>query len=85
MVLADHSLLGRLLRSLLGVAAMSVIVSPGAKAEDDAPDLDFLAYLGSWQEGDEEWLAVAEWEGEARVKEDSQAAAAERKDDENET
>ena len=82
--MADHSLLGRILRSLLGVAAMSVIVSPGAKADDDAPDLEFLAYLGSWQEGDEEWLAVAEWEGEARVKDDSQAAA-ERKDDENET
>ena len=82
--MADHSLSRRLLRSLLGVAAMSVVVSPGAKADDDAPDLDFLAYLGSWQESDEEWLAVAEWEGEKRVKDDTQAAA-QRKDDENET
>jgi hypothetical protein len=63
---------------------MSVVVSPRVAADDDAPDLDFLAYLGSWQESDEEWLAVAEWEGEARVKDDSQAAA-QRKDDENET
>ena len=28
------------------------------------PELDFLAYLGSWQENDEEWLAVSEWQGE---------------------
>lgn len=31
-----------------------------AAAQDgDPPDLGFLEYLGSWQEGDEEWLVVA--------------------------
>jgi hypothetical protein len=33
---------------------------------------------------DEEWLAVAEWEGEQQVKDDVRAVA-QRKDDENET
>ena len=83
MALADHALLRRLLRSLLGLAAMSVVLSPSAKADDDAPDLDFLAYLGSWQESDEEWLAVAEWEGASQIKDEAQTVT-QRKDDENE-
>lgn len=89
MALVDRALLERLLfsllgRSLLGLAAISVVLAPHAKAEEDAPDLDFLAYLGSWQGSDEEWLAVAEWEGEQQVKDDVRAVA-QRKDDENET
>ena len=88
MALVDRALLERLLfsllgRSLLGLAAISVILAPHANADEDAPDLDFLAYLGSWQGSDEEWLAVAEWEGEQQVKDDVRAAA-QRKDDENE-
>lgn len=82
--MVDRSLIRRLLNGLLGVAAISVVISQEARADEEAPDLDFLAYLGSWQESDEEWLAVAEWEGEERVKDDVQAAA-KRKDDENET
>jgi len=31
---------------------------PGA----GTPDLDFLEYLGSWQDDDDEWLAIREWE-----------------------
>jgi len=89
MALVDRALLERLLlsllgHSLLGLAAISVVLAPHAKADEDAPDLDFLAYLGSWQGSDEEWLAVAEWEGEQQVKDDVRAAA-QRKDDENET
>ena len=26
-----------------------------------APDLDFLEYLGTWAEGDDEWLAIETW------------------------
>jgi len=33
-----------------------------AVGQEDEPDLSFLEYLGSWQEGDEEWLLVAEIE-----------------------
>ena len=82
MVLVDYALLERLLRSLLGLAAMSVVFGPTATAADDAPELDFLAYLGSWQESDQEWLAVAEWEGEKQIEEDA-LTANKRKDDEN--
>ncbi len=84
MELVKNSLLERLLRSLLGLAAMSVVFSSSVKADDDAPELDFLAYLGSWQESDEEWLAIAEWEGENQVTEDAQVETR-RKDDENES
>jgi hypothetical protein len=79
--LVDQSLLPRLFCSLLSVA-----VSPNAKASDDAPDLDFLAYLGSWQDSDEEWLIVDGelYERVVRLAEETQAAA-QRKDDENET
>ena len=86
MALVDYALLERLLRSLLGLAAMSVVFGPTATAADDAaddaPELDFLAYLGSWQESDEEWLAVAEWAGEKQIEEDA-LTANKRKDDEN--
>ena len=27
-----------------------------------APDLDFLEYLGAWQENDEEWLVSEQWQ-----------------------
>lgn len=84
MALVENSLLERLLRSLLGLAAMSVVFSSSVKADDDAPELDFLAYLGSWQESDEEWLAIAEWEGENQMTEDAQVETR-RKDDENES
>ena len=84
MVLADHLRIARVVRSLLGLAAMGAIMSPSAQAQDEAPDLDFLEYLGSWQESDEEWLAVAEWEGAEQAREDA-SAAAERKDDENDS
>jgi hypothetical protein len=83
MALVDRALLERLFRALLGLAAMSVVFSPSATADDDAPELDFLAYLGSWQDNDEEWLAVAEWEDANQIKEDAQSAT-QRKDDENE-
>ncbi len=80
--MVDQSFLPRLFFSLLSVAVIGVAVSPNAKASDDAPDLDFLAYLGSWQESDEEWLIVAG--GKKPVKDETQTAA-QRKDDENET
>jgi hypothetical protein len=27
-----------------------------------APELDFLEYLGTWAEEDDEWLVIEEWE-----------------------
>ena len=60
--MADRTKIDRLVGYLLGFAAVGVVASPVVKAEEETPDLDFLEYLGSWQESDEEWLAVAEWE-----------------------
>lgn len=45
--------------SLLGYGALV-----GAE-EDEAPDIEFLEYLGSWEESDEDWLIV-ERAGDAR-------------------
>jgi len=41
-----------------------VAVSSTMAMADTPPAGDFLEYLGSWEEGDEDWLAVAEWSGE---------------------
>ena len=27
-------------------------------ADDDLPDVEFLEYLGSWEESDEDWLMI---------------------------
>ena len=29
-------------------------------ADDEIPDMEFLEYLGSWEESDEEWLIFAD-------------------------
>jgi hypothetical protein len=47
------------------VALVAGVWTAGVQAdeqEDEIPDLEFLEYLGSWQESDEEWLIVSEWE-----------------------
>lgn len=36
------------------------MAAPAAAQDDDLPSLEFLEYLGSWEESDEEWLVVAE-------------------------
>jgi hypothetical protein len=76
--------MGQAIRLLVRVTVAALLFAPGTRAEDEAPDLDFLAYLGSWQENDEEWLAVAEWEGEDE-EEARSPPAEEKNDDEKET
>lgn len=34
-------------------------------AEDEQPDMEFLEYLGSWEESDEDWLLFDVRDGEA--------------------
>ena len=51
-------------RGALGTAAIAGLLATGAMAAEKTLDLDFLAYLGSWQENDQEWLAVSEWDGD---------------------
>lgn len=39
-----------------------------AAADEEQPDLEFLEYLGSWEESDEEWLLFNETEQETAAK-----------------
>ena len=60
---------------------------PGAPAQEaeevPTPDLDFLEYLGTWAEDDDEWLAIEEWENgdSAKPEEDSEESAEVEDDD----
>ena len=36
-------------------------------AEDKMPEMDFIEYLGMWEESDEEWLAFEEENAELRA------------------
>jgi hypothetical protein len=50
---------GTLVLALTGVSLAQPAL---AQEEAEAPDLDFLEYLGSWQAEDDEWFEIAEWE-----------------------
>lgn len=52
------------------------------EAQEGDPDLGFLEYLGSWQEGDDEWLIVAELETE--LEDQDEASAKDEETDETE-
>jgi len=43
--------------------SLTLVIAHAQDQDEDSPDLDFLEYLGAWDESDEEWLAVSEWEG----------------------
>jgi len=57
-------------RGALGTAVIAGLLATGVMAAEKTLDLDFLAYLGSWQENDEEWLVVSEWDGDEEDNED---------------
>ena len=44
--------------ALAGVFLLAV--SLARAAEEDLPEIEFLEYLGSWEESDEEWLIFDE-------------------------
>ncbi len=48
---------------LWGLLGCSGVVA----ADDEQPDMEFLEYLGSWEESDEDWLLFHRPEGEAVV------------------
>lgn len=54
------------MRRIVSAALALACWQTGAQAqqaeEAPAPDLDFLEYLGTWAEDDDEWLAIEEWE-----------------------
>ena len=39
---------------------LMLLCSFGLAADDEIPDMEFLEYLGSWEESDEEWLIFAD-------------------------
>jgi len=47
------TLLCSILLSLSGIAVAET-------QEDDSPDMEFLEYLGMWEESDEDWLLIEE-------------------------
>lgn len=50
----------RALRAKLIPVAVACGMTGGLAAqESEAPDLSFLEFLGSWEEGDDEWFVVA--------------------------
>lgn len=50
---ADRFLRLALVWGLVGCSGMVIA------QEAEAPDLEFLEYLGSWEESDEDWVALA--------------------------
>jgi hypothetical protein len=51
------------MRRSLVLAIAPALWLEAAQGQEAAPgpDLDFLEYLGSWDEGEDEWLDVEEW------------------------
>lgn len=46
----------RKLTSRLGLVAFAVLICGTARADEEAPDAEFLEYLGSWEASDEDWV-----------------------------
>jgi hypothetical protein len=54
-----------------------------AEAPPPGPNLEFLEYLGTWAEEDDEWLAIEEWEKDQAAEPDqgTQGSETEKGDD----
>lgn len=64
--------------------ALAVLTAtPAALGAESPPASEFLEYLGSWEEGDQDWPAVAEWAGDGN--EGGEASEREDKRTEDET
>jgi hypothetical protein len=81
----------RNMRSALLALGCWWLTGMGAKAQEadppqPGPDLDFLEYLGTWAEEDDEWLAIEEWQKDEAAEPDSDAQGSEtEKDDDDES
>jgi hypothetical protein len=52
----------RVVSAVLALAWWHIGAQAQEAEEATVPDLDFLEYLGTWAEDDDEWLAIEEWE-----------------------
>ena len=51
-----------------------IAIGGAALADDEAlPDLEFLEYLGSWEESDEEWLLFEDGDDGATVEDERES------------
>lgn len=48
-----------LVRNFVGAALLS-LCSLAVLADDEVPEIEFLEYLGMWEESDEDWLMFDE-------------------------
>lgn len=62
-----------MVRKRLVLVSVAAAFAGTVNAQDEEPDLSFLEYLGSWQEGDEEWLVVAEMDEELEEEDEAPA------------
>jgi hypothetical protein len=69
-------------RNRLVLVSVAAAFAGAANAQEQEPDLSFLEYLGSWQEGDEEWLVVADMDEELAEDDEASAKAKDEKADE---
>ena len=57
-------------RTLLALGGWWWIASVHGQEDEEAPeagpDLEFLEYLGAWDEDDDEWHAIEEWQKDNR-------------------
>lgn len=72
----------RCARRLVGCLLVQAVLAGAAGAEEEAPDVELLAYLGSWAGTDEEWVAVAEWDGKTEDSAPAEPAPSEETEDE---
>ena len=56
----------RAMRSLICGLALCT-AGAGAAAEKEEPEVDFLEYLGMWEESDEDWLILDETTDESTI------------------
>jgi hypothetical protein len=66
---------------LLLTGALLLSALPADAADEQPPDIAFIEYLGSWEEDDSDWLALAGREREA-AETDGEPGRHERNDEE---
>jgi hypothetical protein len=62
--------------ALARAALLGLGLVAAAAAQREAPELDFLEYLGSWQGEDDEWLVIEQWAQDAAEDADVDAGEA---------
>ena len=64
----------------VGLAAWSLLfgfAGPATAADEELPDLEFLEYLGSWEESDEDWELFREFAVETAPDDDKEQSETE--------